>query len=364
MSTPIDLDLSNVVTRIHDLTPPSEARKLFHWNLDGQSLTLRLDWSSLQAFSDCNKKGKYLLVDAITGAKSPALVFGAAVHAGLETLYNTPDRHNDPTLPARISLAIQEEFDLNPVSLFDDYRTADFAMEVMRQYMEHYKAEVMQPVTFNDTKLVEFGFSFPIGEVSIDSDMFEQYGYGTLTNDAKKESVWVSNCKLGDTFRYLPCIIEWTGVVDLVTQIDNQIWVCDHKTTSILSSDFTDGFEMAPQPIGYLSAINKLLPTPAAGFMLNGLICRKQTKTGKGIEFTRRFYTYEDWQYTEWTSDILMLIEEFLNNLSTQNFPGRRNSCLMKWGKCPYFDTCSLNPSVRHLHINSGVYTRNIWKPV
>lgn len=354
----LNLDLSDVVTRIHDTTPQSEARKLFHWNETGKSLILRLDWSSLQAFSDCNRKGKFLLVDAITGTKSAALVFGAAVHAGLETLYNSPDRATDTTLQARIALAIQEEFETNnTVSLFDDYRTADFAMEVMRQYMDYYKSEVMTPVVFNNTKLVEFGFSFPIGDVSINADLFEQYGYGVLTNDADREKDWFEN-------RYIPCLIEWTGVVDLVTQIDNQVWVCDHKTTSILSADFTDGFEMAPQPIGYLSAINKLLPTPAAGFMLNGLICRKQTKTGKGIEFTRRFYSYEDWQYTEWTSDILMLIEEFLNNLSTQNFPGRRNSCLMKWGKCPYFDTCSLNPSVRQLHIDSGVYTRNVWKPV
>jgi hypothetical protein len=348
------IDLSSV-----KLTPSIDKsatkRKLFHWN-DDASLTLRLDWSSLSAFLDCNRKGKHLLVDAKVGSKSVALIFGAAIHSGLEALYRAQDLIGSDLLNQRIQRVIDEEFANSPVSLFDDYRTPDYAYEVIRKYQEHYKGEKLHPVEHNGMPLVEFGFAVPISKFELDPSVFRTFG--ELTNSTEHEKFAFS------TGSPVKVTVEWTGVIDLVSDVNGEVWLTDHKTTSIFSADFTEGFENAPQPLGYLHAINQLLGVPAKGFMLNGLICRKETKTGKGIEFTRRYFTYAPWQFEEFLHDITYHIEEFINNLYSGYFPARRAACLTKFGKCPYFDTCSLPPEQRSLHLNSGVYADNVWKPV
>lgn len=347
------IDLSSVQLRA-TVDKTATKRKLFHWN-DDASLTLRLDWSSLSAFLDCNRKGKHLLVDAKTGSKSVALIFGAAIHSGLEALYRAQDIQGSDLLNQRIQSVIDEEFATSPVSLFDDYRTPDYAYEVMRRYQDHYKGEKLHPFVHDGMPLVEFGFAVPISKFELDTSIF--INSGELTNNPEREIIAKSRgFKVSVT-------VEWTGVIDLISDINGEIWLTDHKTTSILSADFTEGFENAPQPLGYLHAM-KTLGIPVKGFMLNGLICRKETKTGKGIEFTRRFFTYDDWQFDEFLKDITYHIEEFINNLYAGYFPARRAACLTKFGKCPYFDTCSLPPAQRPLHLNSGVYADNLWKPV
>ena len=78
--------------------------------------------------------------------------------------------------------------------------------------------------------------------------------FGTLTNSAEKEKAVYLNGGI------IPVHIEWTGIIDMLAEVNGGLYVVDHKTTSIISQDFFDGFEIAMQPTGYFAAMRAAFP--------------------------------------------------------------------------------------------------------
>lgn len=160
----------------------------------------------------------------------------------------------------------------------------------------------------------------------------------------------------------------------MLAEVNGHLYVVDHKTTSILSQDFFDGFEIAMQPTGYFSAIQAAFPDlPIRGFMVNVLACRKPvaavTKSGrpttsKPFEPHRRQYDYHPWHVAEFKQDALALVEELFANITNKFFPRKTQWCVGKYGKCPFFDVCSLPPESRLEMLMSDNYVYNTWKPV
>lgn len=333
----------------------AKLRKLFKWRDDGD-LDLHFDWSSLECFLSCNRSALYKLVHSKTSKGKAALTFGAAIHAALEVYYKL---HTEPDKSKVLQLcrqAIDNSFAEMTISYFDEYRTPDYAYSCFLQYIQHYAHESLTPVVTDDRPLIEFSFAFDLAEMNIPASVFHTYGLGMLTNEPEKEAQAVGDLKVH---------VKWTGICDLVANINGENWLIDHKTTSILSSDFFDGFNLAMQPIGYVYAANLAFPELAiAGFMVNTLACRKPTKTGKGFEPHRSFHRYEPWQFDEWKSDAINLISEFVYNLTLNSWPKKTTWCIGKYGKCPFLDVCSLPPAHRIHLLDSDQYVNNTWKPV
>jgi len=347
-------------------------RKLFHWQPDG-SLLFRIDWSSIESLLGCNRSAEYKLIHSRQGGSRSALTFGAAIHAGLEIWYR--NKHliglstNREDLLSRCYSAIEATFAESPPSLFPDYRTSDYAIQSFYSYIVHYQNEILTPVVHNDKPLVEFSFAYPLGKVELPTSMFAAWGWGVLTDCCDTEHEIV---KQGQT--HLSVHIEWTGIIDMLAEVNGDIYVVDHKTTSILSQDFFDGFEIAMQPTGYFAAMQVAFPDlPIKGFMANVLACRKPvaalTKSGrpttsKPFEPHRRQYHYADWHVNEFKQDALALVEELFANVTNKFFPRKTQWCIAKYGKCPYFDVCSLPPEARMSMLQSDNYINNTWKPV
>lgn len=380
-----------------DLSPPATTqptRKLFHWNPDG-SLTFRVDWSSIESLLGCNRSAEYKLIHSRQGGSRSALTFGAAIHAGLEIWYRNKhkikqlgyrdtlelfDPHDSridvPTpiekenILARCYSAIESTFAESPPSLFPDYRTSDYAIQSFHSYITHYQNEILTPFVHEGKPLVEFSFAYPLGKVELPTSMFVEWGSGTLTNSQEQEA-WAWSYHKHDR---IPVHIEWTGIIDMLAEVNGDLYVVDHKTTSIISQDFFDGFEIAMQPTGYFAAMKAAFPDlPIKGFMANVLACRKPvaavTKSGKPtsskpFEAFRRQYHYSDWHVNEFKQDALALVEELFANVTNKFFPKKTQWCVGKYGKCPYFDVCSLPPQSRIDMLNSDQYTNNTWKPV
>ena len=257
----------------------------------------------------------------------------------------------------------------SPPSLFPDYRTSDYAIQSFHSYITHYQNEILTPFVHEGKPLVEFSFAYPLGKVELPIDMFGYWPpFGTLTNSAEKEKAVYLN---GGT---IPVHIEWTGIIDMLAEVNGGLYVVDHKTTSIISQDFFDGFEIAMQPTGYFAAMRAAFPDlPIKGFMANVLACRKPvaaiTKSGKPtsskpFEAFRRQYHYSDWHVNEFKQDALALVEELFANVTNKFFPKKTQWCVGKYGKCPYFDVCSLPPQSRMDMLMSDQYINNTWKPV
>lgn len=366
----------------HPAPSQGQTRKLFHWLPDG-SLQLRIDWSSIEAFLGCNRLAEYKLVHSKSPGPKSALVFGAAMHAALEIWYRNKEKIGHPeqnqydmievltreALLQKCYLAIESTFAEYPIGFINDYRTPEYCIQSFAEYLTHYQSEVVVPVTHQQKPLVEFSFSYPLGKIELPTQIFKDWGYGKLTNDQNMEEQMVAS---GATS--LPCSVEWTGIVDMIASLSGEHWLVDHKTTSILSGDFFDGFEIAMQPVGYVAAARAAFPDlDIQGFMVNVLACRKpvsavtasgKKSTAKAFEPHRRFYRYDTWKETEFRTDALALIEEFIANLTSNYFPRKTQWCIGKYGKCAFFEVCSLPPEQRMMMLESGTYQENTWKPV
>lgn len=377
----ISLNLSSANTHRDETNRPT--RKLLHWQADG-SLLFRVDWSSIESLLGCNRSAQYKLIHSRQGGSRSALTFGAAIHAGLEVWYRNKDKIGQSIpIPAeqetyevltrealltRCYSAIESTFTESPPSLFPDYRTSDYAVQSFHSYINHYKDEVLTPYVHEGKPLVEFSFAYPLGKTELPTSVFKSWGYGTLTNDSEIEA------SLPESDAAVPVRIEWTGIIDMLAEVNGSLYVVDHKTTSIISQDFFDGFEIAMQPTGYFSAMKAAFPDlPIKGFLANVLACRKPvaavTKSGKPttskpFEAFRRQYHYSDWHIQEFKQDALALVEELFANVTNQFFPKKTQWCVGKYGKCPYFDVCSLPPESRLSMLQSDNYINNTWKPV
>jgi hypothetical protein len=343
-------------------------RKLFHWLPDG-TLQLRLDWSSLETFLGCNRSALYRLVHARSSPPGSALIFGAAMHAALEVWYKERTTSPPAELLPRCYAAIQLAYAEHPIVPINDYRTADYCYESFCKYVTEYSSETLTPISRDGTPLIEFSFSYPIGKTELPIDCFKEWGFGTLTNDAEKEQ----NPDFY-SFTSIPVSIEWTGISDMLCSFNGNNYILDHKTTSLLSQDFFDGFAIAHQPVGYVAACRAAFPElDIKGFIVNVIACRKPTaavtpsgkkSTAKSFEPHRAIYNYDDWVITEWKADTLALVSEFMHNLTTHFFPKKTQWCVGKYGKCRYFGTCSLTPQYREADLASDNYVDNTWKPV
>lgn len=366
----------------HPAPSQGQTRKLFHWLPDG-SLQLRIDWSSIESFLGCNRLAEYKLVHSKSPQPKSALVFGAAMHAALEIWYRNKEKIGQPeqnqydmievltreALLQRCYLAIESTFAEYPIGFINDWRTPEYCVESFAKYITYYATEVVTPVLHDGKALVEFSFSYPLGKIEIPTQVFRDWGFGKLSNNEGMERQ-----KFMHNEGSLPCSIEWTGVVDMIASLTGENWLTDHKTTSILSGDFFDGFEIAMQPVGYVTAAKAAFPKfDIQGFMVNVIACRKPaskvTKGGneskaKAFEPSRRFYPYDKWKEDEFQKDALALIEEFIANLTSNYFPRKTQWCIGKYGKCPFFEVCSLPPEQRMMMLESGTYQENTWKPV
>lgn len=355
----IPLNISLASAQLHQpVMEPKQGeaiRKLFDWK-DSDHLILRIDWSSLSDQLSCNRLAEFKLVHSKSRATTPALVFGAAMHSALELYYKRGRLCDKSQLYTDAKLIIDKEFAESGLLASKDYRTPEYCLESFVRYVNFYKDEPFFATQYEDKPMVEFGFHFPLGETLFNPRTFDLYTPGQLTTNADLEQAAPRD-------KMIRLSIEWSGLVDGIFSDGDTNYVVDHKTTSMISGDFFDTFEIATQPIGYVLACKRNLPEiPISGFMVNVIACRKPTKSGVSFEPMRRIYHYQEHHFQDWILDTLAIINELLFNLSENYFPRKTSWCAGKYGKCAFFDVCNLPPAMRMAQLET--YQHNTWKPV
>jgi hypothetical protein len=208
-----------------------------------------------------------------------------------------------------------------------DYRNAGFASTVYDQYRATYPNEPFSVFGVEDIPVCELPFAFPL----------------FCTSDT---------------------IINWSGIVDLVTKWPDGYWVMDHKTSSVAGETFWAQFQRSTAQLGYCWAVWKHFGIMPKGYIVNALFLRAPTRTGKGIEFARQKYpiTEEDLSVWEWntTEVVQRLLEARRDNI----YPMHTNACVRRYGLCEYLEVCRL-PQVEQLALlNSGMYRPVTWNPL
>ena len=329
-------------------TPTSHAPHYAFSRLEGKDLLLEIDNSTLERFETCPRSLEYYLIRRRQKPSRAALLYGSAIHCGLEVLYKAK-KWDEETIELAKS-AIRAEFAGSFIST-EEWRTPELACDTIDKYVAHpqYKND-LQFYKF-DSEKVETAFSLPLGVIELNSDLplsYEQL-LGEVGND---ELVHIKDM-----------VVKWTGRIDLVAESPSGIQIWDHKTTSLTGSTYFDQFRMSQQTKGYNWAYHKLYGEYPAQTVINVLAGRKPTKTGRALEFFREPFNYTPAQIEEWENNVSAFIADLMAHMQRGFFPMATQWCVGKYGRCPYMDVCELDLNQRENMLQSNFYENVTWNP-
>lgn len=293
---------------------------------------LYIDNSSMELFTTCPRQAYYYIVRRLELNRSRIpLDFGDRFHDVLRFMYTTfstayrSAADND----AVVAFAAAKKLDTPE----DDHRTVPYLVDGVRTYLQQYPAEPFSiAVMPSGVPAVEVPFMFPLG--TIDSPIF-----GKIT-------------------------VIWTGKIDMVYRSNARLGVMDHKTTSIMGPQFFAEFEIAHQMYGYAAAMQYVFGEPVHEITINGLGCRKPTKTGKVYEFSRHIIPIQQDLMSEWHDDSLAIVSDFIGHCERGYFPRHTKWCVAKYGACQYRAICTLPPAQRETALSTTEYRPVTWNPL
>ncbi len=340
------LDLNDQVGIVHVVEPK---RPLLEHDQDHDYI-LRIDNTTLEVFQGCPRAAEKYCVDRRQAIPSAALQFGGAVHVGIERLY----RDGFASLSFAIEAAL-ENLDHLKFRDPDEWRTPVVLADTLEKYVEHWTKheDLCKPITVDDKKFIERPFSIVLGEIQINDTL----GYTEKQLTQQGEDVPLHVGKL---------TILWSGRIDIAAHYgDKHVYVVDHKTSSIGGAQFFKDFMLAQQMVGYNWALRKMLPGhKIVGTVVNAIIQRRPTKTGRALDFTRKVYFHTDWHIAEWEQDVMSQVATFVHSLVEGFFPKQTKQCFGKYGQCQYHNICTLPPNQRHFMQDSPEYTNVTWSPL
>lgn len=368
------MNFPTISTATATVTPPAVAgsRRPLLTPISGSpgEFLMVIDNSSLEKFTTCPKSSEFYLVNGREAhAKNSALVFGGAIHHALEAY------------ELGLSVADQDQrivdFFANHPTPVGDYRTPNVALQVMKHYRQRLEWDFpdfrkWQGLADGQGKqIVEQAFEIPLGVIEVGADILMPWLEEETINDLLN----------GNRQPYVSHIhIAWSGRIDRVAHINGLDRVCDHKTTSIGGDQVTAEYHLSNPMLGYTWAGRKLYPhLKIGGACINFIHLRKPPIAGypadlssKGprggepfLNFFRAFYDYSDERLDWWEHNVLAICSDFIANLVRGFFPSHTKSCIGKYGKCPYWDVCTIDSeNMRQKVIQSDMFKEVTWNPV
>lgn len=310
-----------------------------------------LDNTAAERQTTCPRSAEFYLYWRREGhARNAALVFGGAVHEGLEALLKDK--------PLDEALARMSQFWLDNPAPPDEYRTLQNAQLALRHYQERatlpdYSWEILRT---NDGPIVEVPFELPLGVLDVVSEL--------------QIPEW-------DGPRFVSKVhVAWSGRIDCVANVHGMSRIVDHKTTSIAGDNFIQEFLLNNATIGYTWAGQQIWPELGiSGFCLNAIFAKKPAagcslvdkgpRGGKpALDFFRAYFEYTPSQIEEWKFNALTIVEDFVHNIVRGYFPMHTKYCFNKYGKCQYHDVCTIpDKAVRHNVLMSDNFKPVTWNP-
>lgn len=266
------------------------------------------------------------------------LLFGQAVHTGMAALLRKQG------LKAALELSALDCKKTNLDSLLDPRRNSSTLAELLTAYAAHIDivpSERIVPLELDGTLVVEQSFSFPLGDITFEA------------GELFAERVTIN--------------VYWSGILDCLAYYQNEIWVVDHKTTSVMGDKFSDDKLRSSQMLGYVRSARLFqdrLSRPIRGVLINALALRKND-----FEFKHFPLPMAEWKIDEWHSETLLAVRNIIKStvefLTTGEAVPIREHCVTKYGKCKFFDMCESVPVVRErMLFDESWFTKNLWNPL
>lgn len=310
---------------------------------------LEIDYSNFSEFLVCPRRFENKVIRSREAAKEQsALVKGQLFHTCEDMRLR-----GEPDLQKKQQEAIVQDYIDNPVS-HDDFRQQDFFVNVMNQYNKRYENDGLpkKVLIVNGEPFVERPFKVELMTIEVNTKV--PYNPYQIT----KEGV------PSDNFLFIRSLhIVYTGKIDAVLEENGNLFVDDNKTTSRGGQEFLDYFNLSFQTRGYCWAVQKILNREVLGAIVNAIIWRKETKTGKGTEFQRPTYFYSQDSLAEWKDSMRAHCETIVSMLVRGYFPQTSLSFRSPCSWCDYQDNCRLPRSQRAGDLASSLYRDVTWNP-
>jgi len=321
--------------------------------------TLFIDNSGwIEALSTCHRQLQYKSLNLRVGAaEKPALNFGSCIHLCLEHRYRKYGTDIvGPTFWNEIADIITGFFQEHP-SPIEDWRNANWALATIKRYMAKYETEDFALLgDKNGAPLIELPFAI------------ELYRH---------------RCPAGDnTLRLQEIIVVYTGRIDLLLALaDGTKWTMDHKTTSQIGQQHWDKMRLSSQQKGYCWAVEQLTGHKLTGFVINTIRTKEPpqyvlnnvaSKYGKtqtpeawwNESLQREKFYLKPNELDEWKRNTIALVENFFFNYERGYLPMETALGCASYGRCPYFDVCTLAEPDRDFFLASGLFADNVWSPL
>lgn len=268
--------------------------------------------------------------------RSGALGFGAALHEGLAVW------HRGGGLQAAL-LAIDSKWpDAMPV---DDWRTKEKCLTVMIDYTKNYPTETFKVVGMPDNPVVEvpftldFGMYLPCNECGFEAGGIDEPERATCPNcNAPREP------------------LEYGGIYDMLVDFDGQLFVVDHKTTSMMGAGYFNQFKPNNQMTGYIWAAGALSGKKVSGALINAIGMFKVGKT----RFDRQITSRSDEEIAEWKMNVYTECCNIQHHKRTGIWPMRTGACTL-YGLCEYHSVHSLGHQRERIKRLETDYVKEPW---
>lgn len=324
--------------------------------------SLLIDNSSLERLL-CSREFEYSYVEnLIPNHDRSALNFGSAIHGALALRYKLCGSSQVEEAQAlAINSFLCNHFTDHPQP-DGDFRTLALATRLIEQYNKTYKNESFKILGNANGPHIEHSFIHELGTVEFPYvyESIEQIG-----NTVNIQQLSPSTIK-----------VFFIGRIDMIIEDHGCVLIVDHKTTSMYGESFWDDMKMSAQFRGYCWAYLKSYGVKPWGYMIDALRIRRATREeAREIEYTgelsvrrddfvRDTFPISDDAIDEWQTNTLSKVRQVLYHASNDYFPMSTKQCRHKYGRCDFYDICSVPRENRRTLLESGMFLKNEWSPL
>lgn len=318
--------------------PPSEApatpKEMLSVRFQDGKCFVRINYSSLSLIQTCLRKASYSLDRSLKSRKeSSALIFGTAIHKALELFYSAPA--NERTLPANFI----SDADL---ALGSGYENDALVFRCLRAFVE--KAEPLRALPDSDKRSLNAG-------VWLLTHHFKTYiddPFVVFRDELGPVTERFSEAVLYDSKELQ---ITYFGTIDvvLINERTGVILPADHKTSSVVGTEFYSRLKPNAQYSGYVFLCNQALGLKVDSFLVNCLQVKSRPVTARGQppQFPRQVTRRTEEDLAEFRDLVVHYVRSYLASLGSGYWPQADvNSCSMYRG-CQYLDVCASPAALR-----------------
>jgi hypothetical protein len=279
--------------------------------------------------------------------KSAALGFGGALHSGMAHWYKTHDLGQ-----ALLAIAGGWNEDV-PV---DDWRTKEKCITTMIEYSKMYPAESFQVVGLVDgNPMIEVPFTIEMDGLRVPFcgrwvDVFgeEHPGCGYMVRDFTATVCPQCGAPLEP--------IEYGGIFDGLIEFSGQVYILEHKSTSVLGSTYFNQFKPNNQVCGYIWAAGKLSGKKVVGALVNAIGVYKASAT----KFEREITSRSETALLEWKKNVQSTCAEIRFHEHHEFWPMRTMACTL-YGRCEFLDVHVLEHQAEREKRLENDFIRETW---